>query len=300
MPLNHEEEAAVSIIVTGVSLGCINPATRGWEAGFIRHPTHMLLVKVIRHADGESTVVEPGRPVPNGCTINVETNSEPTGATLFTDEGDPEDFGLIIDIENDVYDGLRIPRKQPEHEVTPMFIRSAVLYSVAEKVSDFPVRLIVKGDIHSNPIKRFGHIGTAAGADIMRENGRETVVRVEGPGGYVLRFPHEEGVRYTVVFDNTCPPNTPDVDAEDASPGVEGEGWDTEGRQSRQRGIPKLSRSDEIVRPHSDFVLYYTVLDPPQQKGLFDLVNDTDNRGDGAVCNYTHLGQTTSLFPIVE
>ncbi|MET0626083.1 MAG: hypothetical protein ABW250_24325 [Pyrinomonadaceae bacterium] len=294
MPLNHEE-AAVSIIVTGVSLGCVNPATKGWEAGFIRHPTHELLLEVTRHAGGESTVVEPGLEIPAGCTISIETNAEQTGATLFTAEGHPEDFGLIIDIENDVYDGIRIPRKEPEHEVTPMFIPSAVLYSVADKLSDFPVRLIVKGDIRSNPVKRFGQIGTAAGADIRRENGRETVVRVDGPGGFVLNFPHEEGVRYTLLFDNTCPSDAPDLAVEDAPEGQGGGG-----REFREKGIPKLSRSGEIVRPHSDFVLYYTVLNPPQQRGRFDLVNDSDDRGDGAVCNYTHLGRSTSLFPIVE
>lgn len=299
MPLNHEE-AAVTIVVTGVSLGCVNTATRAWEAGFIRHPTHALLVEVTRHAGGESTVVEPGREIPSGCTINVETNAAQTGATLFTREDDPEDFGLILDIENDVYGGIRVPRKQPEYEVTPMFVQSAVLYSVAEKLSDFPVRLIVKGDIHSNPVKRFGQIGTAAGADIRREDGRETVVRVDGPGGFVLSFPHEEGVRHTVLFDNTCPPDTPDVDAAGAPSGVEREEGNADARQPSREGIQKLSRSGEIVRPHSDFVLYYTVLDPPQQSGLFDLVNDSDKRGDGAVCNYTHLGQSTSLFPIVE
>ncbi|HEY0170281.1 MAG TPA: hypothetical protein VGB98_04455 [Pyrinomonadaceae bacterium] len=300
MPLNHEE-AAVSIIVTGVSLGCVNPVSKGWEAGFIRHPTHALVLEVTRHAGGEKTVVEPGLKIPTGCTIRVETNDAQTGVTLFKSEGDPEDFGLIIDIENDIYDGIEIPRKQPEHDVTPMFVPSAVLYSVASKQSDFPVRLIVKGDTEANPVKRFGQIGTAAGADIMRENGRETVLRVDGPGGFVLSFPHEEGVRHTLLFDNTCPADTPDLDAGGARSGAGREaGDDAYAGQNRQQGIVKLSRSGEIVRAHSDFVIYYAVLNPPQQKGFFDLVKDINNRGDGAVCNYSHLGRTTSLFPIVE
>ena len=299
MPLNHEE-AAVSIIVTGVSLGCVNPATKGWEAGFIRHPTHTLAVEVTRHAGGASTIFQPNREIPHDCTIRVATDdAAQTGATLFTRDDDAESFGLILDIEKHVYDGIKLARKRPEFGMTPLFVPSAVLYSVAGKLSDFPVRLIPKGD-PSSTVRRFGRIGTAAGADIKREEGRETVVTVDGEGGFKIHLPHEAGVRYTVLFDNTCPPDTPDIDALSEKSDAGGEGHAAHGRAARPRGITKLSRSGEIVRPHSDFVLYYSILIPPSQRGFFDLVVDTSGRGDGAVCNYSHLGVTTSLFPVEE
>ena len=284
MPLNHDE-AAATVTVTGVSLGCVNPDAKRWEVGFLRHPEHTLVMEVFKRTAGREEPFRPRTEIPLGSSITVEVaGAAARDPKIFAPENapnDPEHFSLILDIEKDVYDGVRIPFKErPEHELTPLFVPGAILHAVADKLVEFPVRMIRKGDPNLVRIKRFDEVGTTAGADILpADDGRgEVLISVEGPGGFNLRLPHAEGSNYLIVFDNTCP-----GDAQNTRP-------------ARRDGTVKTSLAGEPVREHSDFVLYYTVLDPGA-RGLFDLVDDEPGRGDGAVCNNSHLGITTRMFP---
>src|SRR6185369_6140807 len=57
MPLNHNR-ATATLSVTGLALGCLNPATRNWEVAIIRAPGHVLRITVNKvAADGSSSDV---------------------------------------------------------------------------------------------------------------------------------------------------------------------------------------------------------------------------------------------------
>ena len=289
MPLNHDNVTA-AIQVTGLSLGCFNPATKNWEVAFINEPTHMVAVRINElTAAGSKPLPNIPRVIMPGSRITVTANNPVLPDTPFYfAPHDPEDFDLILDIEKEVYNQL-VPRKAvPDFPVTGMFVSNAKLYSVVSQKSKEEVKLVAFGDQTGTAVKRFGIIATAAGADITCADGGSVIFEVDGQGWQGVSpvvLPHEPSTKYIIELDNTCPPdftrfNTRAADAPlDFVPGAS-----------------KLSRTGVRVLPHSDFVLYYSLLDPPQ--GVrFDLQEDVPPaHGFGAVCNYSHLGLTTSLF----
>jgi hypothetical protein len=284
----HNEKADASIYVTGVALGCVNAAEKRWEVVFIREPRHSLRMEIVKETNGQFEIIHPASIIPIGCRITIGATGNQSAPQTFTpnEQDCPENFNLVLDLEDDIYKAAVI-LKQPEVDLTPLFVVGPLLYSFAGRVTDFPVRLIVRGDQSQNPtaINRFGHISTTVGADInCGPDGGEVFVNVEGDGGYEFHLPHEEATTYLIKLDNSCPPDAPKI-----SP----------------PGAPTICDPDEkptsdaIKEKSSDFVLYYLVVDPPVDQEEFDLVDDIDpspdHRGDGLVCTYSHLGQTGSI-----
>lgn len=320
MPLNHEE-AAATIQVTGVSIGCINRDMNRWEVAFIRHPTHSLAMKVDRESNGQTETMFPNSPIPVRCAITIEAtnNTNPEARIAEEAEGTDEDFDKILDIERKLYDGEAVTFKErPELEVTPLFVPRALLYAVADKLTEFPVRVVRKDDRDHNTVDVFDQVATTTGADITcGEGGGEVTISVAGEGGFVLILPHEEGTRYVITFDNTCPPaKAPDGEAEGENAAAgnaagededdSAEGGSAEAEESSDAGARLLRKTTAsgviLVDKHSDFVLCYALIDPPAGREEFDLVDDEDpddsDRGDGAVCINSHLGVSGGIkFP---
>jgi hypothetical protein len=144
-------------------------------------------------------------------------------------------------------------------------------------------------DQSGTKVAGLGKIGTSAGADITCGEGGSVTLKVDGPDGFELPLPRSAGVRYNIILDNNCPP------VADANCGAD------DGVAARREALVsttgKVSRDGLPIAPHSDFVLYYAILDV-KDKGKFDLKKDDQDRGEGAVCNYSHLGITKNMFPL--
>ncbi|MET0647936.1 MAG: hypothetical protein ABW208_15070 [Pyrinomonadaceae bacterium] len=290
MPINHDE-ATASIHVTGLSLGCVNSHTKKWEVCFIGEPEHNLVMKVTKiTAAGEDERPEAcpdSRPIAHGSRIFIEaTKPAATSTTLYKPSlagRDKEDFRLIVDMEKKVYKGKNVKPKKPLKPITEMYVSGAKLYSVKDATSKEDVWLVRK-DKDEQP-RELKKIGTAAGADIKCKPGGAVVIKVDGPaGGFECTLPREEGTRYIVWFDNMCPPPPAEVAAAAAG-------------DAAPRVIKKLTRKGRAVVNHSDFMSYYEVINP-EGKGYYDLTKGDPRRGDGAVCNYTHLGNLDWMFPL--
>lgn len=282
MPLDHDG-ATVSVHVTGVSLGCINDLTKKWEVGFVRKPDHTLNLEITRIRSGKSeTVYGPVVIDPKRILIEAFKPVHKDSAIASIPGNDPERFKLLVDIEKDVYRGRKIKLKKPEYfHISEMYVSNARLYSVPDLTSRGV--MITRTDTYEKPRMR-DQIGTTAGADIQCEAGGKVVVRID-EWEHVLD--QENGTRYVVWFDNRCPP------------AKASESDTRESDSSRElTEITKLtSRGRLKVMPHSDFVLYYDLIDP-EGKGKYDLIRVRRPKGEGAVCNYNHLGESDWMFPL--
>jgi len=287
MSVNPRNNTTVSVLATGVCLGCLNRGAGAWEVGFIRDDTHNLTVKVIRKTNGGDVVIHPSTDIPPGSRISVSLNN---GTPQSPDGGRHRgDFGRIVDIDTDVHPSVAPFRRPPTRQVTELKVSlTSDLYAHADKESRFPLRLTPKND-PNHVLKKLGKIPTTAGTDITFSQG-EVVVTIQGPGSPVIPpVPHTPGVRYEVWFDNNCPQVT-DSDAFAA---------DAADETGRALTTEKVLPDDTVasVPNHSDFVLYYHVLNVGEEDQR-DLNRDEDSRGEGAICNYSHLGTRTSMFPL--
>lgn len=292
MPLDHDNVTA-AIEVTGVSLGCFNPATRNWEVAFINEPTHTLAVTITEvTAAGQTQLQGIPKIIRPDSRIDITANNPipPRDPPFHFAPHDPEDFDLILDIEKEVYDNQRVIIKaNPDFPVTKMFVSSALLYSVVGRLSLEPVKLVAVNDNQGTAIKRFGVISTTAGADIKCGEGGSVVFEVTGQGwenvGPVV-LQRQPGTKYIITLDNTCPPDFSHFETRAADAPLD-----------FVPGAVKRARAAQRVQEHTDFVIYYSVIDPPAGGDRFDLQEDVPpGRGPGLVCEYSHLGLTTNLF----
>lgn len=292
MPLNHDNVTA-AIEVTGVSLGCFNPVTKNWEVAFINEPTHKLGLSITQvTAAGQSELQDIPHVIMPGSKIVISVNNPvaPSDPPFYSAPHDPEDFDLILDIEKEIYDNQPVTIKAvPDFPVTSMFVSSALLYSVVDRQTLDPVKLTAINDNQGMAVKRFGVISTTAGADIKCGEGGSVVFEVEGQGwenvGPVV-LKQQQGTKYVISLDNTCPRDFSNFDTRAADAPLD-----------FVPGVVKRTRAGLRVQKHTDFVLYYSLIIPPEGRDRFDLQDDVPpSRGPGVVCNYSHLGLTPHLF----
>lgn len=281
MPLDHNN-ATASIHVTGLALGCFNKGERRWEVAFLKQPGHNLLMIVIKRTKfGDELLCSVCNFDPN-VWIYIEAQNAievPPEETLFTPDGDPENFKLILDIEKEVYEGRPIAfRDSWDKRVIPLLISHPKLYAVG-KLSKYPMKLIDLSNTSKQ--KKLRKIKSTVGADIQCREGGRLNVRVKGPGGFALPLPKEEGTKYNIFFDNICPNDLLDPYLE------------ADLIKRREKSVRKTPTST-YTPEHSDFVLYYDVIDD-KGMGKFDLQEDSDP-GPGAVCNKSYLGLKNGMF----
>ena len=288
--MSLDPNTTASIQVTGVSLGCFNRHRKQWEVAFVAETRHGLMLKITKITDSGEVPFLRDTPIPRGSKISVTLRN----ASALPSPGGSHraDFGSIVDIDTQIHDNPILPFKRPDETITELVVAPVSsrndLYAVDGMVSTFPVRLTKMGSTH--PIKLFGYVATAAGADITYGRGGEVAIDVQGPGSpTVPPMPHAPGVRYSIWLDNRCPatprPSHPDKRAF--------------GRSAQAHDSQKLLADAQLISVvnHSDLVLVYHVLD---HKGgdQFDLQNDDNDRGEGAICNFTDMSGRDSMFPL--
>jgi hypothetical protein len=269
MPLPHDKATAI-VTVTGLALGCYNPATENWEVGFIRHDKHVLSVKVNKElADGTSTF-KFELDTNHRVFIDAE-NAESVKDPIFTtggafdrtnDNHDHEDFRWVVDLETELNNGAPVTLVHPPDPVTEMYVAKPHLYADPNSFTDKATILKNLDDETQSP---FGFLAEGCNADITCKPGGGVVLRIEGPQGFSIYLPHGSGTKpHSIVFDNTCPEHNGQQPAEATT----------------------------------DFTLVFSVVEAPNEKG-FDLLQAQEGgTGSGAICNKTFLGVSTSLFPL--
>lgn len=275
MPLNHDR-ATASVRVTGLSVGCFNPETHNWEVALIRHPRHVLTIKVTKKTSS-GTDSQLTFQLDDKHTIYIQPTEPivpPADAVIFKQDpfdrrdptrSDPEDFRWIVDLEREFNDGQPIDVFQPTFPITALFVSYPVLYADRnDKLDDMQlVQMVAQG---VSPPQPFGTIGESGKADISCNPGGSVMLKVKGPLGFVLPLQHIEGQTHEIVIENVCEPAEGEVQA---------------------AGDP----------PPSDFSIYFSLL-RPDSGAEFDLQPLPGAHGSDAVCNNAFLGSRTSLFPL--
>lgn len=283
-PNTTAPNTTASIIATGVSLGCIDDRQKRWEVGFIGADRHDMTISIIKKAAGGDITVLPKTPIAHGSEISVKL----VGGSASTSPGGSHqgDFKEILDIDKKVHPNPLAEFMRPTSPVTSLTVSPAAkLYAHTSKSSKFPIKLTKKGD--ETPIHKLDVIPTAAGTDITYREGT-VAISIKGPTTAEYSVPNEPGFRFEVWFDNTCPPVTSQAYAKD------------DGRSAVAATAEKLlpDNSVETVENHSDFVFNYHVLNVPENEQRDLKRDEPPGRGEGAICNYSHLGERDGMFPL--
>ncbi len=269
MPLEHSNATAI-LTVTGLSLGCYNPATLNWEVGFIRAERHRLTIKVTKQTPEGPVNLTFQPDEQNRIFVDAQNAVSPANPLYMPmpafnraappENVDLEDLRWVVDVETELNDQQPIILIKPEHPVTPMFVSKPVLYADHENVIEEQTLLIRAGD-SKDVVRPFGRLSEGTKADITCQEGGAVVLRVEGPLGFSLVLPHVPGdAPHEIVIDNTCPPTRDETES-------------------------------------SDFTLYYSVV-KDTAGDRFDIFVPELGSGQGAVCNNTFMGISTSMFPL--
>lgn len=137
--------------------------------------------------------------------------------------------------------------------------------------------------------KDFGLFTEGIKADIRCQNGGAVILRVDGPQGFQIHLPHGSAAPHEIVIENICPPK-----ANGTSNGANGE--EAAGATEGESNGPSAPSDTEFIP--SDFSLYYSLIVDTDGK-KFDLKrSNTDEEGEGAVCNGSSLRSRASLFPL--
>lgn len=271
MPLDHSNVTA-TVSITGLALGCYNLGTNNYEVGFIRHPSHILTIKVATDNPGG-----PGEftfQIDNNHRLFVETEGGIIPAEPFykrkppEDEDfdrnasgqDPEDIRWIVDMEKELNGGVEVPFKAPQFPVTEAYISKPHLYADEFGFADGKLnRINLDNEAEVEP---FGKLCEVIKGDIRCEEGGAVILRIEGPLGFTIRLPHVAGVTHGISMDNSCP-----------------------------------SHPGGATQP-GDFAIYYSLVEHTGGKRFFFRRQKPDVLSPDSTCNGTNLGVREHLFPI--
>lgn len=253
MPLDHSR-ATATISVTGLALGCLNPATRNWEVAIIRADRHVLRITVNKKAaDGTASdltfeVDDQHRIFITAANAVVPANqlfmSEPFDR-LKPGESDLEDIRFLVDFGTEFEGSKQLQLTAPENTpITHLFVSQPIVYADSRRQLD-DMRLL---NLTAGTERPFGTVAQFCNADIECNEGGAVILQVEGPLGFSMNLPRIEGQTHHIRVDNSCPP------------GVVPPGQPT------------------------DFNQYFSVVKLPSGE-TFDLRTLEGPEGSGAVCN---------------
>jgi hypothetical protein len=267
MPLDHQNVTA-TISVTGLALGCYNPNTSNWEVAFIRHPRHVLKIRVTKQtAEGPANLTFQ---VDSRHRIFVEAVKPiPPAQALFTpgsfdrkeSGNDPEDLRWVVDLEKELNNNEPVSLKQPEFPVTAMYVSYPVIYADPFKFVLDGAELVRLSD--GTDVRPFGKLAEAGNADVRCQDDGAVTLRIDGPLGFSIELPHIAGATHTIEMENLC--------------------QDSPGKTSTEP---------------SDFTLYYSAVEDTAGD-KFDLKIKNHTNGQGAVCNWVFLGERETLSPLI-
>jgi len=265
MPLDHSR-ATATISVTGLALGCLNPATRNWEVAIIRAPGHVLRITVDKvAADGTSSditfevdnqhrifITAANAVVPENQLFKAEHFDR-----LNPGESDLEDIRFLVDFGTEFEGSQQLQLVPPNSGVTQLFVSQPTVYADAERQLD-NMRLL---NLTAGTERQFGTVAQFCNADIECNEGGAVILQVEGPLGFSMNLPRIAGHRHHIRIDNSCPP------------GVVPPGQPT------------------------DFNQYFSVVRLPSGE-TFDLRTVEGPQGSGAVCNKGIVTSVGTLSPL--
>jgi|KBSSwiStaDraftv2_1062776.scaffolds.fasta_scaffold100020_2 hypothetical protein len=254
MPLDHSR-ATATISVTGLALGCLNPATRNWEVALIRAPRHVLRITVNKvAADGTSSdltfevdnqhrifITAANAVVPQNQLYKAEHFDR-----LNPGESDLEDIRFLVDFGTE-FEGsqdLELVPPNGNTSVTQLFVSQPTVYADAERQLD-NMRLL---NLTQQTERDFGTVAQFCNADIECNEGGAVILQVEGPLGFSMDLPRIAGRTHHIRIDNSCPAGAVPT------------------------GQP------------TDFNQYFSVVRLPSGE-TFDLRTVEGPQGSGAVCN---------------
>ena len=267
MPLDHSR-ATATISVTGLALGCLNPATRNWEVAIIRAPGHVLRITVNKvAADGSSSTItfEFDNQDSQHRIFITAANAVVPAEQLFRaanfdrlnpGQSDREDIRFLVDFGTE-FEGsqqLQLVAPNGNTSVTQMFVSQPVVYSDPGRQLD-NMRLL---NLTARTERPFGTVAQICNADIECNEGGAVILQVEGPLGFSMNLPRIAGQTHHIRVDNSCPPGAVPT------------------------GQP------------TDFNQYFSVVRLPSGE-TFDLRTPEGANGSGAVCNKGMVSSVNNL-----
>jgi hypothetical protein len=272
MPLAHSR-ATAPISVTGLALGCLNPATRNWEVAIIRAPGHVLRITVNKKAaDGTSSDVTFEIDNRHRIFITAANAVVPQSVEdqLFRRDpfdrlnpgaSDLEDIRFLVDFEREFNNSqpleLLAPAAAGQTSITELFVSQPVLYSNPGRQLD-NMRLV---NLTNQQVTNFGTVAQICNADIECNEGGAVILQIDGPLGFSMHLPRIQGMTHNVIIDNSCPPG------------------------EVAQGQP------------TDFNRYFDVIRLPNGD-TFDLRTNSAQEGSGAVCNKGMVTSRDRLLPL--
>jgi len=298
-PLDHDN-ATATVSITGLALGCYNQATENYEVAFLRHKCHALTIEVKKKMPygDDSVMMYEIKDYQHRIFIDAENAVSPEDPIYkLSDDAldrtqsdtDPEDFRWVIDFENDLNNGDPVELKPPDVPVTEMYVSKPRLYADQLLQTEEPyLRVVIDSD--GRPLagkdEEFGFFTEGIKADITCQDGGAVILRVDGPQGFEVRLPHDDGP-HEITIKNICPPK---AEAEDMEASDDSD-TDAEGDDDSD---DDTDGTDDDFQP-TDFQLYYSVIVDTDGK-KYDLQSPV--HGEGAVCNGGNLGGRAALFPL--
>jgi hypothetical protein len=301
MPLSHENVTA-TVSITGVALGVYNPATQNFEVGIIRHDTHTLTIEVTKKLADRDSVMKFTVDRNHRIFIDAENAILPQNP-IYTvgdnfsrddpDHHDKEDFRWVVDFETDLNNGEPVRLQRPENlTVTEMYVSKPTLYADRTMITADKFNLVAldaNGDPVANSARNFGKFTQGIKADIRCQNGGAVILRIDGPQGFQIQLPHGSAEPHQITIENNCPPK---ANADHATNG---------GAPANTGSSAESSSTSNTAAPEfkpTDFRLFYSLI-VATNGNKFDVQPSNPNEeGQGAVCNGSTLGKSTSLFPL--
>src|SRR5262245_45630185 len=201
--LQHSD-AFVTVSFKGLAAMCINEQQHG-EIGILKNDHHKLIVEVRKITskgvskfnypiDLEHNIrIEVVNPVTKGVKTYVNNDVK---FDKDTDQGDPEDFRWVIDLEGKEFHDGKLTITNPAMLKPVFYITDGVCYT-REKSADMQGRVTWESDYSWSFI---GRPAETIAADIqVNKRGGEVILRSEAKGVEPLRLKRETGVRYEIA-----------------------------------------------------------------------------------------------------
>jgi len=116
-----------------------------------------------------------------------------------TDQGDPEDFRWVIDLEGKEFHDSKLAITNPAL-LKPVFYLTDGVFYTQQKSADMQGRVTWESD---NPWLFVGKVADAIAADIyLDKKGGEVILRSDAKGSEPLRLKREPGVKYEIAVSN--------------------------------------------------------------------------------------------------